>query len=114
MFFRLCLCFCLCLCLCLYLYPCFCFCFCFSLSVSVSVSVFYSYLPLLRVFVSYRKEFVRFPVDLSGRGTEQRFCVFYPHFPSSVRRGAASDRVVYRKHGYSAQSGGRTLFHDHL
>ena len=54
------------------------------------------------------------PVDLSGRGAEQRFCVFYPHFPSSVRRGAASDRVVYRKHGYSAQSGGRTLFHDHL
>lgn len=118
MFFRLCLCFylCLCLCLCLYLYPCFCFCLCFSLSVSVSilVSVFYSYLPLLRVFVSYRKEVVRFPVDLSGRGAEQRFCVFYPYFPSSVRRGAASDRVVYRKHGYSAQSGGRTLFHDHL
>lgn len=81
-FFRLCLCFCFCLCLCLYLYPCFCFCLCFSLSVSVSilVSVFYSYLPLLRVFVSYRKEVVRFPVDLSGRGTEQRFCVFLPVF----------------------------------
>lgn len=31
-------------------------------------------------FVSYRKEFVRFPVDLSGRGTEQRFCVFLPVF----------------------------------
>lgn len=61
-----------------------------------------------------RKEIVWFPVDLSGRGAEQRFCVFYPHFPSSVRRGAASDRVVYRKHGYSAQLGGRTLFHDHL
>ena len=88
MFFRLFLCFCLCLCLCLYLYPCFCFCFCFccclcfslSVSVSILVSVFYSYLPLLRVFVSYRKEVVRFPVDLSGRGTEQRFCVFLPVF----------------------------------
>lgn len=114
MFFGLCLCFCFCfcLCLCLYLYPC----LCFSLSVSVSilVSVFYSYLPLSRVFVSYRREAVRLPVDLSGRGTEQRFCVFYLHFPSSVRRGAASDRVAYRKHGYSAQSSGRTLFHDHL
>ena len=85
------------------------FSFCFGFD-----SGFYSYLPLLRVFVSYRKEVVRFPVDLSGRGAEQRFCVFYPHFPSLVRRGAASDRVVYRKHGYSAQSGGRTLFHDHL
>lgn len=85
------------------------FSFCFGFD-----SGFYSYLPLLRVFVSYRKEVVRFPVDLSGRGAEQRFCVFYPHFPSSVRRGAASDRVVYRKHGYSARSGGRTLFHDHL
>lgn len=97
--------------LCLYLYPCFCFsfsfcfCLCFSLSVSVLVliSVCYFYLSLSRVFVSYRREVVRFPVDLSGRGTEQRFCVFYPHFPSSVRRGAASDRVVCRKHGYSAQ-----------
>ena len=118
----------LCLCLCLYLclYPCFCFsfsfsfsfCLCFSLSVSVSalvlISVCYFYLSLSRVFVSYRREVVRFPVDLSGRDTEQRFYVFYPHFPSSVRRGAASDRVVYRKHGYSAQSGGRTLFHDRL
>ena len=87
------------------------FSFCFGFGFD---SGFYSYLPLSRVFVSYRREIVRFPVDLSGRGTEQRFCVFYPHFPSSVRRGAASDRVVYRKHGYSAQSGGRTLFHDHL
>ena len=43
-------------------------------------SGFYSYLPLLRVFVSYRKEVVRFPVDLSGRGTGQRFCVFLPVF----------------------------------
>ena len=76
------------------------FSFCFGFGFD---SGFYSYLPLSRVFVSYRKEVVRFPVDLSGRGTEQRFCVFYLHFPSSVRRGAASDRVVYRKHGYSAQ-----------
>ena len=74
MFFRLCL------CLCLYLYPCFCLCFSLSVSVSILVSVFYSYLPLLRVFVSYRKEVVRFPVDLSGRGAEQRFCVFLPAF----------------------------------
>ena len=41
-----------------------------------------------------RKEAVRFPVDLSGRGTEQRFCVFYPYFPSSVRRGAARRPTV--------------------
>lgn len=110
--------------LCLYLYPCFCFsfsfsfcfCLCFSLSVSVLVliSVCYFYLSLSRGFVSCRQEGIRFTVDLSWRGTEQRFYVFYPHFPSSVRRGAASDRVVYRKRGYSAQSGGRTLFHDHL
>lgn len=51
------------------------FSFCFGFD-----SGFYSYLPLLRVFVSYRKEVVRFPVDLSGRGTEQRFCVFLPVF----------------------------------
>lgn len=87
------------------------FSFCFGFGFD---SGFYSYLSLSRVFVSYRKEVVRFPVDLSGRGTKPRFYVFYPHFPSSVRRGAASDRIVYRKHGYSAQSGGRTLFHDHL
>lgn len=87
------------------------FSFCFGFGFD---SGFYSFLPLSRVFVSYRREAVRLPVDLSGRGTEQRFCVFYLHFPSSVRRGAASDRVAYRKHGYSAQSSGRTLFHDHL
>lgn len=40
--------------------------FCFGFDFD---SGFYSYLPLLRVFVSYRKEVVRFPVDLSGRGT---------------------------------------------
>lgn len=49
-----------------------------------------------------------------GEARSSGFVFFYPHFPSSVRRGAASDRVVYRKHGYSAQPGGRTLFHDHL
>lgn len=49
-----------------------------------------------------------------GEARSSGFVFFYPYFPSSVRRGAASDRVVYRKHGYSAQSGGRTLFHDHL
>ena len=50
---------------------------------------FYSYLPLLRVFVSYWKEVVRFPVDLSGRGTGQRFCVFLPVFSviGPARRG---------------------------
>lgn len=95
------LCFCFCFCFCFS----FSFCLCFSLSVSVLVliSVCYFYLSLSRGFVSCRKEVVRFPVDLSGRGTEPRFCVFYTHFPSSVRRGAASDRVVYRKHGYSVQ-----------
>ena len=112
MFFRLCLCFCFCfcLCLCLYLYPCFFFSFCFGFDFG------FGFLFLFAAVESFfcRKEIVRFPVDLSGRGAEQRFCVFYPHFPSSVRRGAASDRIVYRKHGYSAQSGGRTLFHDHL
>ena len=53
------------------------FSFCFGFGFD---SGFYSYLPLSRVFVSYRKEVVRFPVDLSGRGTEQRFCVFLPVF----------------------------------
>lgn len=53
------------------------FSFCFGFGFD---SGFYSFLPLLRVFVSYRKEAVRFPVDLSGRGTEQRFCIFLPVF----------------------------------
>lgn len=51
------------------------FSFCFGFD-----SGFYSYLPLSRGFVSCRRESVRFPVDLSGRGTEQRFCVFLPVF----------------------------------
>ena len=55
------------------------FSFCFGFGFGFD-SGFYSYLPLLRVFVSYRKEVVRFPIDLSGRGTEQRFCVFLPVF----------------------------------
>lgn len=53
------------------------FSFCFGFDFD---SGFYSFLPLSRVFVSYRKEVVRFPVDLSGRGAEQRFCVFLPAF----------------------------------
>ena len=87
------------------------FSFCFGFGFD---SVFYSYLPLLRVFVSYRKEVVRSRLICQGEARSSGFVFFYPYFPSSVRRGAASDRVVYRKHGYSAQSGGRTLFHDHL
>ena len=92
------LCLCLCLFLFLYLYPCFCFyfcfCLCFSLSVSVSilVSVFYSYLPLLRVFVSYRKEVVRFPVDLSERHGAAVLCFFTLIFRH--RSGAAQRPTV--------------------
>ena len=92
MFFRLCLCFCLCLRLCLYLYPCFCLCFSLSVSVSILVSVFYSYLPLSRVFVSYRKEVVRFPVDLSERHGAAVLCFFTLIFRH--RSGAAQRPTV--------------------
>ena len=63
------------------------FSFCFGFGFGFD-SGFYSYLPLSRVFFC-RKEVVRFPVDLSGRGTEQRFCVFLPVFSviGPARRG---------------------------
>lgn len=63
--------------------------FCFGFDFD---SGFYSYLPLLRVFVSYRKEVVRLPVDLSGRGTEQRFVFFTRIFRH--RSGAAQRPTV--------------------
>lgn len=66
------------------------FSFCFGFGFGFG---FYSYLPLLRVFVSYRKEVVRFPVDLSGRGTEQRFCVFFTRI-FRHRSGAARRPTV--------------------